>query len=227
MTQETRTPLDDAHAAMEAAPDSETARLRFYERLADGELYMLLEAEPEGRNITPRVFPLEDGPVVLLFDLEDRLSDFAAGAVPYAALSGRAVAELLAGQQIGLGVNLGHPSAIILPYQSVDWLAETLGHRPSETQDHPEQLSAPRGLPESLLTGLDEKWTWPFSAPRTRSPRGWHRPGCALTCRSRNRSNRASRPLPAAIHHAPPSCAEIKQARSQSRQTARPAAADG
>ncbi|ATI43141.1 hypothetical protein CBW24_14760 [Pacificitalea manganoxidans] len=157
MTQETRTPLDDAHAAMEAAPDSETARLRFYERLADGELYMLLDAEPEGRNITPRVFPLEDGPVVLLFDLEDRLSDFAAGAVPYAALSGRAVAELLAGQQIGLGVNLGHPSAIILPYQSVDWLAETLGHRPSETQDHPEQLSAPRGLPESLLTGLDAK----------------------------------------------------------------------
>ena len=40
MTEET--PLDAAHAAMEAAPEDDAARLRFYERLADSELFLLL-----------------------------------------------------------------------------------------------------------------------------------------------------------------------------------------
>ena len=59
------TALDLAHAAMQAAPDDAAARLRYYERLADGELFMLLAAEVEGDNLVPKVFDLEGGPVVL------------------------------------------------------------------------------------------------------------------------------------------------------------------
>ena len=65
------TPLDLAYEAMVAAPEGEDApRLRFYERLADGEMILLLETEAEGETLTPRVFDLEDGPVVLIFDTE-------------------------------------------------------------------------------------------------------------------------------------------------------------
>ena len=42
------TPLDMAHALMDAAPEDDAARLRFYERVADGELFLLLETEVEG-----------------------------------------------------------------------------------------------------------------------------------------------------------------------------------
>ena len=45
------TPLDLAHAAMEAAPEDDAARLRFYERLADGEVFLLLAGAPEGENV--------------------------------------------------------------------------------------------------------------------------------------------------------------------------------
>ena len=38
----TETPLDLAFAAMQAAPDEDAPRLRFYERLADAELFLLL-----------------------------------------------------------------------------------------------------------------------------------------------------------------------------------------
>ena len=40
--------LDAAHQAMEAAPEDGQARLAFYERLAAGELFLLLESEDEG-----------------------------------------------------------------------------------------------------------------------------------------------------------------------------------
>lgn len=152
------TPLDDAHAAMEAAPDDDAARLRFYERLADGEMFLLLAEEAVGENMTPQVYDLEEGAFVLIFDQEERLSEFVGEAAPYAALPGRVIAGLLAGQGIGLGVNLGvAPSSMLIPANAVDWLSETLGHGPSELEARPEEFLPPKGLPDALLTALDGK----------------------------------------------------------------------
>lgn len=152
------TPLDMAHAAMEAAPADDAARLRFYERLADAELFLLLTKEAEGENVSPEVFELSDHSFVLVFDTEERLAEFVGKPAPYAALSGRVVANMLAGQGIGLGVNLEvAPSAILIPPEAVSWLAETLTHAPDQVEATPESFSAPAGLPESLVAALDQK----------------------------------------------------------------------
>ena len=136
----------------------EDNRLQFYERLADGEMFVLLEEEAEGENLSPRVFPLQDGPVVLVFDLEERLAEFAGGIAPYAALPGRVIAQQLAGQGVGLGINLGvAPSAMVLPPEAVDWLATMLLAGPEEVEALPETFHAPKGLPERLVAGLDAK----------------------------------------------------------------------
>lgn len=151
-------PLDHAHAAVTADPANEALRLRFFERLADGEMYLLLAKEAEGGNIEPRIFDLEDGRFVLVFDLEERLAEFSGGVAPYAALPGRVVANMLKDQGIGLGVNLGVPtSQMLLPPEAMDWLAETLDERPIETEALPEEFHPPKGLPQSLLEGLNAK----------------------------------------------------------------------
>ncbi len=148
------TPLDKAHAEMEA---SEAARLRFYERLADAELFLLLDAPAEGKQISPSLFPVEDTNLVLAFDREERLAEFA-GSAPYAALSGRALAQMLAEQSLGLGLNLEvAPSSIVLPPTAIAWLHETLGTAPKDVEATPEELLPPAGLPEALVTGLDTK----------------------------------------------------------------------
>ncbi|MFN7225492.1 MAG: SseB family protein, partial [Paracoccaceae bacterium] len=90
--------LDAAHAAVSADPDNETLRLRFFERLADGEMFLLLDREAQGETLDPRVFDLEDGRFVLVFDREERLASFSGGIAPYAALPGRVIAALLKGQ---------------------------------------------------------------------------------------------------------------------------------
>lgn len=150
--------LDAAHAALDANPENEALRLRFFERLADGEMFLLLEAEPEGDTISPKVFDLETGPMVLIFDREERLAAFSGGIAPYAAMPGRVVAGMLAGQGIGLGVNLGvEASQMLLPPEALDWLAETLDSAPDETEAMPEQFHAPKDIPQVFLTGLDTK----------------------------------------------------------------------
>lgn len=149
--------LDAAHAAVSADPENEALRLRFFERLADGELVILLEREAVGASLEPKVFDLEDGPVVLVFDREERLASFTGGIAPYAALPGRVIAGLLKGQGIGLGVNLGvAPSSMLLPPEAMDWLAETLEEAPEEVEAAPERFLPPT-VPAAVVSALDAK----------------------------------------------------------------------
>ena len=149
--------LDAAHAAVSADPENEALRLRFFERLADGELVLLLEREAIGDHLEPKVFELEDGPVVLVFDREERLASFSGGIAPYAALPGRLIAGLLKGQGIGMGVNLGvAPSSMLLPPEAMDWLAETLDGGPEELEAKPQEFTPP-SVPETVIAALDAK----------------------------------------------------------------------
>jgi len=153
-----RTDLDDAHSAMELAPDDDRARLRFYERLADSELFLLLTAEAENDKAEPQIFDVEDGSYALVFDREERLASFVGAEAPYLALSGRMLCRMIAGQGIGLGINLEvAPSAMLMPAEAVDWLDETLAQGPSEVAAVPVKVAPPSGLPERLLEGIDRK----------------------------------------------------------------------
>ncbi|WP_371168526.1 SseB family protein [Aliiroseovarius sp. 2305UL8-7] len=155
MTDQTR--LDVAHAAMQADLDDDTARLGFYERLADGELFLLLKQEPVNDDVEPEVFELEDRSYVLVFDREDRLAEFVGAAAPYAALPGRVIAGILAGQDIGLGVNLGvAPSSILIPAEALSWLSDTLGTGPETVDARIAEVHGP-SAPAALIAALDTK----------------------------------------------------------------------
>ena len=152
------TPLDQAHAAMEAAPDDDAARLKFYERLADGELFMALDGEAREDRIKPMIFEVEGNRFVLVFDSEDRLTEFTERPSPFVALSGRAIVGMLIGQNIGLAINPAvAPSATLLPPEALSWLQDTLGAGPQEAQGTPTDVHAPKNVPETLITSLDAK----------------------------------------------------------------------
>ena len=143
--------LDEAHAAMEAAPGDDAARLAFYSRLAASELYLMLDGDD------PAVFQTSEGRFVLAFDAEDRLAAFAGEPAPYAALSGRSLAAMLAGSDTGLGLNFGAPSEMLLPAGSVAWLNDTLAGAPDEAMDRPERIGPPKGVPEQVISALDQR----------------------------------------------------------------------
>ena len=152
------TPLDTAHAAMAADTDSDAKRLTFYGQLAGSELHLLLSKPPDDDDLAPEVFETGDGPMVLAFDTEDRLTAFTGAETDHAILSGRKLAGLLAGQGVGLGLNLDvAPSAMLLPASAVNWLHRTLGARPDAVDAIPSDLSAPAQLPDALIQALDAR----------------------------------------------------------------------
>ena len=151
------TVLDRAHATMTAAPDDDTARLGFFERLGDCELFLLLADEADGDQVTPETFDIGEETVVLVFDREARLAQFVGKEAPYAALSGRALAGMLA--EAGLGLMLNPevaPSSFVLASDGVAWLDDVLQHGPQEVSAQISEVMQP-SAPESLLRALDTK----------------------------------------------------------------------
>jgi hypothetical protein len=152
------TPLDRAFRAHEAKPEDERLRLRFHERLLDAELYLLLREEAADGTLKPEVFALEVGPVALVFDRDERLAAFLDAPAPYAALPGRRILRLLAGQGIGLGLNLGvAPSSTLLPAVTVDWLAAMAAEAPFEAEGSLRGFAPPRAAPADIVEALGIK----------------------------------------------------------------------
>ena len=155
------TDLDRAHAAMTAGGDAEG--MAFYRTLADAELFVVLLAEPQGDTIAPRVFQLTDGPLLLVFDSEERLAGFSADPVPYAALPGRVIAGQILGQGLSLGLNLGTGAAseVVLPPEALDWLTQMLDQSPAEKVEAQVLRFEPPQVPPAVLSALAAILTGP------------------------------------------------------------------
>ena len=166
----TLTDLDHAHAAMEAAPGDESKRRAFYGLLADTNLFLLLDKEPQDERVSPAVFEVGEGKFVLVFDSEERLVAFSDRVVPSLALPGRALVQMLMSgedEAMGLGLNLDvAPSSMLLPADVVQWLAQMLITPPEQgltepqgnsTNTRPIGLFAPDDLPETVVTALTSR----------------------------------------------------------------------
>lgn len=150
------TPLDLAHAAHEAAPEDEALRLRFHERVLDAELVVPVGRE-DAAAVAPRIFDLSDGRFVLAFDRDERMAAFLDAPTPFVALPGRGLVAQLAGRGIGIALNLGAPSAALMPAAAVDWLAAIAGTPTEAASLRPAGLSRPRDVPAALLPALGPK----------------------------------------------------------------------
>lgn len=122
---------------------ADAARARVLSRLADTELYVALTHEPVDDQIELRMFDLEAGRTALATDTEYRLAAFLGGPVPYIALPGRVLAEMLAAEQVALMVNPQDASSMILPPDLLAWLHQGLSGRPVEAQSRPLALTGP------------------------------------------------------------------------------------
>ncbi|MFT4714975.1 MAG: hypothetical protein ACI9ZD_000574 [Paracoccaceae bacterium] len=154
------TPLDTAHEFMTESPDQDAARLRFYERLASVELFLLLSSEPTADKIAPQVFPVEGAEYMLVFDSEARLSEFSGQTAAFVAMSGRAIVEMVmaGGRKYGLGINLGvAPSSFLLDHDGVIWLSGMLGNSASAVQLRPQSFTAPFDTGAEFLAALSTK----------------------------------------------------------------------
>ena len=152
------TGLDRAYQALVEQDDALEARMAFFGLLADSELFLVLRAESDGATAEPMVIETSDGSYALAFDSEERLAEFAAVPMDYAAMAGRRVAALLAEAGLGLSLNPGvSPSEAAFPHEVMAWLAEATQSQNQQAEARMTALGPPVGLPDVLLQVLDSR----------------------------------------------------------------------
>lgn len=149
------TRLDEAHKRLSAAPEDADARAAYLGALADTEVFLRLQSEPDGDEIEPELIETSAGEFALAYDTAERLAEGAPVARPYAALPGRVIADLLASENIGLAMNVGAGTEMIVTAGELAWLTDQLAEEPEEAEARIVEARAPGGLPDKLLTALD------------------------------------------------------------------------
>lgn len=128
------TPFHDAPQAL---------RARILSRLANTELFVALSGDPSDDLAEMRMFHLPDGAVALATDEESRLADFLGEPSAFVALPGRVLAGTLSDEGVGLMLNPGQPSEMLLPPDLLGWLAQALDGAPAEARLAPARLTPP------------------------------------------------------------------------------------
>jgi hypothetical protein len=153
-----QTRLDRLWQASADAPEDDRVRAAFYEGVAAARLYLALDAS-EGERVRPTLLTLEDGPVALAFDTEERFAAAIGQATDYAAMLGSTLIPLLASEGLGLALNPGAaPSETVLDRATLAWIAETLAVQPETAEIAPGATILPPACPpEDLLVALGER----------------------------------------------------------------------
>ncbi|PYE83748.1 SseB family protein [Pseudoroseicyclus aestuarii] len=150
------TELSRLHAAAAADQGDEAARLAFLGRLADADLFLLLEAEAGGESIEPVLGEADGQAYALAFDTEEALSTHVGAGADHAAMPGRTLATMLAEAGIGLALNgRAEPEALIAP-ETLEWLVTTLAQAPERAEARPTELRGPGEIPEVLQIALEQ-----------------------------------------------------------------------
>ena len=154
------TPLERSIVMLEATPDDATRFSAVMERLVDAEVFLALEPTISDVEVTPRTVLLNEQEYVAIYDTELRLSEAIGGEAEYLSVSGRALVQMLEGQNTGIALN---PGTIAIGYvfelETLRWLALSLDERPSQISDQITQISPPPVLSPKALDALSVKLT--------------------------------------------------------------------
>ena len=152
-----QTDIDRAIAALSAAPEDEALNLALHARIAEAELFVVLEEEPQGETVRPTILETSTGKLALAFDREERMVAFMGDATAYVALAGRSVAQMFSGGEVGMALNLGTDHETALGPEAMAWIAEAVQDTTREVVARITEITRPGTLPEALLTALDRR----------------------------------------------------------------------
>tara|TARA_B100000767_G_scaffold147881_1_gene139323 strand:+ start:1897 stop:2673 length:777 start_codon:yes stop_codon:yes gene_type:complete len=154
------TPLERAIVMLESQPDDPTRFSAVIERLADAEVFLILEAEATDFEVTPKTVVLNSQEYVAIYDTELRLSESEGGEVEYLSVSGRTLVQMLSGQNTGIALNSGATAiGYVFEPQTLQWLANSLNERPNEMTQQITQVFPPPVLGPKALDALSVKLT--------------------------------------------------------------------
>ena len=147
----TDTPLDIIIKKI-AVSDIVDNRLILFRRFLETELFILIDG-PE--NPDPKLMQIDEGMIMLAFDLEEKLIDFAGENSFFISMSGRRLISQNA--SIGIAVNLNNSGGgYILTNEVIEWLMKNTQATKEVLQRNTNEIASPSIITERFVELLDE-----------------------------------------------------------------------
>jgi len=147
--------IDDLHSAMEQNPSSGESRLDFYLSMVSHDFLIVLEDDNFSNELKPRVFELEQGNFVLCFDDHEKLSTFFNKEITYVIISFKTIIDFLREKKVGIAINLGKPSGVLLDLAAIKWMDQILfDTEEQELTAMPIKIEFPHLIDEKFLLNL-------------------------------------------------------------------------
>ena len=95
-------------------------KLEFYQRILGNEFLIILESNDFEGDLTPRTFDTQEGKFLLCYESNEKLTNFLTQEAAHALLSFTKIITLIKNKKIGIALNIGGNSGILLDLEAVE-----------------------------------------------------------------------------------------------------------
>ena len=147
--------IDELYSYFHTEPNNIEKKLEFYQRILGNEFLIILESSDFEGDLTPRTFDTQEGKFLLCYESNEKITNFIIQEVAHVLLSFKKTIALIKNKKIGIALNIGDNSGVLLGLEAVEWLWKVILSNPSEELSSiPTEFKFPNFVDESLLSNL-------------------------------------------------------------------------
>ena len=147
--------IDELYSHLYSEPSNVNRKLEFYQRILGNDFLVVLENSEFGEDLRPCIFDTQQGKFLLCFENNEKLTNFITQETTHALLSFKEIIKLIKNKKIGIALNPGDQSGVLLDLESVGWIDQVISTGPAEELSSiPIKFEFPNLVDECLFDNL-------------------------------------------------------------------------
>ena len=147
--------IDELYSCVHNEPNNTERKLEFYRRIFGNDFLVVLQNSDFDDDFRPKIFDTQEGKFLLCFENNQKLTNFITQETAHVLLSFKEIIELIKNKKIGIALNIGNHSGILLDLKAVDWIEQVISAgQVEELRSVPIEFEFPTLGNEFLLSNL-------------------------------------------------------------------------
>ena len=147
--------IDELYSNVHNELNNTERKLEFHRRIIGNDFLVVLQNGYFDDDLRPRIFDTQEGKFLLCFESNEKLTNFITQKTAHVLLSFKEIIKLIKNKKIGIAINIGKHSGILLDLKVVEWIEQVISSgQVEELGLMPIEFEFPHLVDESLLGNL-------------------------------------------------------------------------
>lgn len=118
--------IDELYSLLYSEPSNTDRKLEFYQRILGDDFLVVLENSDFEEDLQPYIFDTHEGRFLLCFENNNKLTNFVTSETSHALFPFKEIIKAIKNKKIGIALNLGDQSGVLLDLKAVDWIDKVI-----------------------------------------------------------------------------------------------------